>query len=379
MRSINPAISRGLDEVVMRALAKESFRRYQTAAEMAGDLRHALLRPRGGFVHYPLTREEQEKVREQQRRRAAKRKKRLRFTTRIASAFVGLAVIGMALWYFLAVHDMIEVPNALGQTEQVAYEILSDFAVEKFEEYSEDYQQGTVIGQSPEPGNNKKRGSTVTITVSKGSQWIYLEDFTNCTLEEAAAQLVSLGMPVENIGARYVLSEVEAGCVCGQEPQSGWITREDSVTFEVSGETVVVPTFTGLELEGAKALMQAEGIQLGQVTEGYSADAAAGTVIAQSVAPGATIMAGDSIDLTISQSVETTYYSVSYYTLVVPLDNLPVRLEMTTPSGQVLTVYEAVLSKGTHLLELTSQEAGQHTVREYLDGVLMSENTVLFE
>lgn len=379
MRSINPAISRGLDEVVMRALAKESFRRYQTAAEMAGDLRHALLRPRGGFVHYPLSREEQEKVREQQRRRAAKRKKRLRFTTRIASAFVGLAVIGMALWYFLAVHDVIEVPNALGQTEQAAYEILSDFTVEKLEEYSEDYQQGTVIGQSPEPGNNKKRGSTVTITVSKGSQWIYLEDFTNCTLEEAAAQLVSLGMPVENIGVRYVLSEVETGCVCGQEPQSGWITREDSVTFEVSGETVVVPTFTGLELEGAKALMQAEGIRLGQVTEGYSADAAAGTVIAQSVAPGATIMAGDSIDLTISQSVETTYYSVSYYTLVVPLDNLPVRLEMTTPSGQVLTVYEAVLSKGTHLLELTSQESGEHMVREYLDGVLMSENSVLFE
>ena len=115
MRSINPAISRGLDEVVMRALAKESFRRYQTAAEMAGDLRHALLRPRGGFVHYPLSREEQEKVREQQRRRAAKRKKRLRFTTRIASAFVGLAVIGMALWYFLAVHDMIEVPTRWGR------------------------------------------------------------------------------------------------------------------------------------------------------------------------------------------------------------------------------------------------------------------------
>ena len=44
-----------------------------------------------------------------------------------------------------------------------------------------------------------------------------------------------------------------------------------------------------------------------------------------------------------------------------------------------MTVYEAVLSKGTHLLELTSQESGEHMVREYLDGVLMSENSVLFE
>ena len=46
MRELNPAISRALDEVVMRALAKDGARRYQTAAEFAGDLRKAVVHPR---------------------------------------------------------------------------------------------------------------------------------------------------------------------------------------------------------------------------------------------------------------------------------------------------------------------------------------------
>ena len=52
-----------------RALGKDAERRYQSAAEMAGDLRRALNRPEGGFVRYPLTKEEIEKQREEERRR----------------------------------------------------------------------------------------------------------------------------------------------------------------------------------------------------------------------------------------------------------------------------------------------------------------------
>lgn len=88
MREIVPSISRGLDEVVMRALAKDSARRYQTAAEFAGDLRKALVRPRGGFVSYPMTREEQERLREEKRREAARRKRRLRLATFVAAVAV---------------------------------------------------------------------------------------------------------------------------------------------------------------------------------------------------------------------------------------------------------------------------------------------------
>ena len=53
MRDHQEGISKALDEVVMRALCKDATKRYQTAAEMAADLRKAISHPQGGFVTYP--------------------------------------------------------------------------------------------------------------------------------------------------------------------------------------------------------------------------------------------------------------------------------------------------------------------------------------
>ena len=53
MREIDPSISKALDEVVLRALRKDPAQRYQTAADMALDLRKALGKPSGGFVKTP--------------------------------------------------------------------------------------------------------------------------------------------------------------------------------------------------------------------------------------------------------------------------------------------------------------------------------------
>ena len=48
--ALDQSISKAIDEVVLRALRKDAAERYQTAAEMAMDLRKALSRPGGGFV-----------------------------------------------------------------------------------------------------------------------------------------------------------------------------------------------------------------------------------------------------------------------------------------------------------------------------------------
>ncbi|MEG0145856.1 MAG: hypothetical protein RR739_07300, partial [Clostridia bacterium] len=47
---LEPAVSKGLDEVILKSLDKEATCRYQTATDMARDLKHAIRVPRGGFV-----------------------------------------------------------------------------------------------------------------------------------------------------------------------------------------------------------------------------------------------------------------------------------------------------------------------------------------
>ncbi|HIS02449.1 MAG TPA: protein kinase [Candidatus Pullichristensenella avicola] len=381
MREIVPSISRGLDEVVMRALAKDGARRYQTAAEFAGDLRKALVHPRGGFVAYPMTREEQERAREEKRRAAARRKRRLRLATLISAVAVGVATIGALTWYFAAVYNMETVPMAVGSEEAAAAASLRDrgFVVSSEYAYSEEYPQGLVIEQSVASGERRRRGTEVSITVSAGSQWVYFENMTGWTLEEVYEELTGLGFAAERVSVTYALSDQAVGCVAGQSPEPGWITRETDIMLILSAEPVEVPPLTGLTVDGARALAEAEGLKIGAVSEGYSADAPAGTVIAQSVASGEVVAAGTEIALTISQPRQAMYYPASNYTLIVPLDETEARLEIVAPSGTTFTGYSGVLDAGAYSVELSSGEQGLHTVREYMDGVLMAETQVLFE
>ena len=380
-REINGAVSKGLDEVVMRALAKESFKRYQTAAEFAGDLRKALVRPKGGFVTYPLTREEQEALREEKRREAQKRKRRTRILTLAVAAAASRALSVSLIWYFAAVYNVETIPQAIGSEEEAAVAALEarGFAVSSDYVYSEDYPKGLVIDQSIDAGARRKRGTQILLTVSAGSQWVHFDDMTGWTLEQVSEELAAMGFSGENVSLEYVVSELPAGCVVDQTPDPGFITRETQLTFLVSAEPVEMPMLTGLTLEGATALAEAEGLVIADVIEGYSADAVAGTVIAQSVAPGEMVTKGTQVTLTISQVRETRYYPASNYTIVVPLNGVEVSLEITPPSGDSFVGFSGVLDEGTYSIELSSLEEGIHVVREYMDGVLMSETDVLFE
>ena len=381
MRELNPAISRALDEVAMRALAKDSARRYQSAAEFAGDLRKAVVRPRGGFVTYPLTREEQERQREEMRRQAVRRKRRLRRASFFAAIGVGVAIIGVLIWYFAAVHNMGSVPLAIGSEEAAAVDTITRRGFVPIVEraYSEEYPQGLVMEQSVPSGEKRRLGTQITITVSAGSQWVLLEDMTGWTLEQVYEELTGLGIPSEHVSVTYAISDKPVGSVASQTPGQGWITRDTDITLVLSAETVEVPPLTGLTFEGAQALADARDLSLGEPVLGYSEDAPAGTVIAQSIPPGEVVATGTEIILTISQPRQMLYYPPSNYTLYVPLDDVEVSLEITPPSGTAFTGFSGTLDAGTYSIELSSSEQGLHTVREYMDGMLMVETQVMFE
>jgi hypothetical protein len=104
MRQQNSGISKALDEVVMRALCKDPAKRYQSAAEFAGDLRRAIAKPQGGFVKYPKSPEQLEQERQERRRRRERDQRRLRIAVTVTvAATVLLALTGAGMAGFLAV------------------------------------------------------------------------------------------------------------------------------------------------------------------------------------------------------------------------------------------------------------------------------------
>lgn len=94
------------------------------------------------------------------------------------------------------------VPNVVGKTESEAISILkaAGFDVSVSYSTSSDDDEGKVISQSPSSGKADK-GSTINITVSKGSGNVEVPDVVGMTYEAAKAKLQAAGFNVQVSGA----------------------------------------------------------------------------------------------------------------------------------------------------------------------------------
>ena len=379
MRARRAGISKALDEVVMRALSKDAARRYQNAAEMAADLRKCITNPEGGFVKYPRTPEEIEKEREARRRKRARDRKRVQQTITAAAAIITAVIVIFTVWFISRVANTFGMPDVVGQEQVLAKDTLEHLraTVELTFDYSEEFEEGRVLSQSHRPGARVKYDTPVTLTVSRGSERYYLEDVTGRRAADVAEELGAQG--VKSVDISYVQSDRPAGAVVRFEPSAGTQSKETPVKLYVSGQRIMMPSLSGLTLDSAQALLSAEGLVVGTITEGYAADAKSGAVIAQSVAANSQVLAGTVVDLTVNRQQAVMRYPASKLSVVVPLNGTQVRVQLRLDSGDMQEVYSGVLNTGTYRIALSCAEPGNHAVYIYMDGVMMEEQNITFE
>ena len=283
------------------------------------------------------------------------------------------------MWFILKIINTYSMPNVLGQEQMLALDRLENLnaTTEVEYSYSEEFEEGVVMAQSHRAGVRVKYATPVTVTVSLGSQWYYMEDYLGAKVDGAVEALTAQG--VESIEVEYVQSDNPAGTIVAVEPDIGTQSKDTPVLLVVSGQRIIMPLLTGRSLESARALLNAEGLAVGNISEGYSADAKAGIVIAQSVAANSQVLAGTSVDLTINQAQQPVYYPASKLSVVVPLNGTQVRVQIRLSTGEVQEVYQGVLNTGTYRIALSSSEPGVHAVDISMDGVLMDEQNITFE
>ena len=379
MRERRPEISKALDEVVMRALCKDATKRYQTAAEMAADLRKCITNPEGGFVKYPRTPEEIEREREARKRRKQRDRRRIQRTFIITASLMTAVLVAFVVWFISRYAHTYAMPDVVGEDRLMAEETLTrlNAALDVRYAYSEDYEEGQVISQSHRKGVRVKYDDPVVLTVSRGSEFYSLEDCLGQKATEVAEQLNALG--VASVEIEYVQSDSPAGVVVAFEPAPGRQSRQTPVKLVASGQRIMMPSLAGLTVESARALIEAEGLKLGGVSEGYASDAKSGTVIAQSVAANSQVLAGTTVDLTVNIQQTAMYYPASKLSTVVPLSGTAVRVQIRLDSGELQEVYQGALNTGTYRIALSCAEPGPHAVYVYMDGVLMEEQEITFE
>ncbi|MEC4184269.1 PASTA domain-containing protein, partial [Adlercreutzia sp. R21] len=129
--------------------------------------------------------------------------------------------------------ESVSVPNVVGASEDDATQQLQDagFGVEVKREYSDDVKEGRVIKQNP-LNDKVKPGSTVTITVSRGSDTVEVPSVVGSSRDSAESTLRDAGFEV-SVKEDYS-SDVKEGRVISQSPSGGSKKPGSTVTITVS-------------------------------------------------------------------------------------------------------------------------------------------------
>jgi len=125
--------------------------------------------------------------------------------------------------------QQIKVPDVTNNTVDAAISILENagFKVDRFDDYNETIEKNHVIKQSPVSGDKAAKGSTVTITVSKGSAKVTLINLKGMKQADANAWLASNDLLVSPTTAAGPPGTV-SGNVWDMNPASGVIVNRGS-------------------------------------------------------------------------------------------------------------------------------------------------------
>jgi len=209
---------------------------------------------------------------------------------------------------------MIEVPDVVGLSEQVAEQRLRDagFEVTRREEFDDEVAEGDVISTNPVAGTEVAEGSSVSIVVSRGPEEVAVPDLRNITRNEAENRLTDADLRLGNVTEAYS-DTVAVGMVISQSVAAGQrVASNTSVNIVISRgpetRTAAVPNLQGVTRNEAENRLRGVELTLGSVSEQYSDTVSAGMVISQSVAAGQTVDVGTSVNIVISrgQQVQMT-------------------------------------------------------------------------
>ena len=230
----------------------------------------------------------------------------------VVSILLAVVVIaGIVMWkVFLSPTDdgMVSVPDFLGQKIEnvLGNEMYSDFNLEEGDSvYSSKYDEGEICEQSVRKGQKVTKGTTIKLTVSKGTQTAEMPDLRGYTTQQVADAMSDLISQLSiSLSYSYEESEdVEEGKVISTDPAAGAnLNAGDSVNIVVSSGvgTVMTTVPDVMDLEEADAVSLLESKNLKVSITYVENDADAGLVFYQSIKNGNEVPEGTVVSIKVS-------------------------------------------------------------------------------
>lgn len=223
IRKQNPTIPQSVENIVIKATAKNPRNRYDSVKEMHDDLEVCMEKENAKKVTFeypendiddsePITKKkEKNKIEKPNVEYTEKKeesieediletpKKRNTVILLLTGIVLFLLIIAGIFWLSSTkeVKDVI-VPNVVGKETEKAVKELEKlgfkYTIESKE--SDTVAEGLVIRTNPKAGSTRKKGDTITIIESLGGEYHYLEDYTGKDYTEIKAKLELIGVNV---------------------------------------------------------------------------------------------------------------------------------------------------------------------------------------
>ena len=323
VKMFDPGIPQSLENVVRHATAKDPSDRYKTANEMAEDLYTSLSASRLNEPAWEPTAllgetkvltpipediaepeettpvEVPEDIADDFLAEQPPKKNRKKLWIGLAiAALIALAIGGLA--FAMSGGKDVEVPDVTNETKADASQALQSAGLKVDSETKkipdDKIEEGKVVKTDPEAKSSVKKGRSVTLYISSGTEKIEMADYTNESYESAVEALKKLGFSEDQITTKKEYSDsVSTDNIIKQKPAAGKKVdpKKDKVTLTVSEgpEAVTLPSYAGYSYTNAVNALAQLGISESQITrvDQASDTVEPGLVITQDPAPGGTV------------------------------------------------------------------------------------------
>ena len=320
---VNPTamVPQSLENIVLKATAKDPMNRYRSCYEMFQDLKTCLdstrlyekkfvptsfsgetkvLTPINTQKVKPIQTSREIPIVEMDEEKPVKKKKKWPWVLLLMISVIGI----MAFAFLHSSPKEVQVPDVTNLTEAAAKIKLADAKLsvtDIIQVQSDEIESGKVIETNPKAGSTVKEKSKITIKVSSGKEAVTMKDYRDKTYEIARDELKKLGFTVEK--KEEYSDNVEAGKVISQSiaPNQKVEGKDTVVTLVISkGEpSIKMSNLKGFTREGAIEYANTNNLNLTIKEE--ESDATVDTVINQSIREGSDIKKGTSLTIVLSK------------------------------------------------------------------------------
>lgn len=338
LKANDSSLPQALENVVLKATAKEAANRYSSIAEMKADLMSALsssrsdearfepasftddetkmIQPipaplqsqqgaRGESARSPVVDEkESEEIEHKQDEQSGWRRRR---SLLLIIIFL-LLMISSLLVFSLTRPQEVRVPDFTGVSLDEAESELNELNLQLgdlIEQFHAEIEADHVIRSRPSEGAVLREGATVDFFVSLGRELVVIDDYEGQAFEDARAELVDYGFTVER--EETFSTEVQEGRVISQSLEAGEeaVPEDTTITLVVSSgpEGFALRRLIGYSSVGVEDYANDLNLSVTITNEPHDS-IPEGQVARQSPEPGTTIYPGSRISVVFSSGPE---------------------------------------------------------------------------